>query len=724
MPGAREPLPEPWRRPRPGIGPPAPGHSLSPEITRPASAPAPARPVPGDTIGGVMGPKPPSLPSRYLPQRCLGRGGMGEVWLVEDRELARPAAVKVIRAGLTTDATVRARLEREAAAMAGVEHPHIIRIYACELARPEPYLVMEFIAGRTLEAVLEKRKVLPVAEVLRLAEELGGALDTLHGRGLFHRDLKPANVMIRDTGGAVLMDLGLVRVSEGTALTATGSLVGTPAYLPPEAALGSDWDARSDLFQLAAILWECLAGTRMVPGRTLDEVIKNLTGGHYAPLPDGLPEGLRAALAKAAATAAAARHPDGGTLAEALRTGTLPARSGALPRISSSSFSSPFAPRVPVPLALAAGFAVLVGVAALWPGGPSAPPAAPVPGEDAPEPPFGGDPRAWHRGAIELEVLRECRIRPAGEPGAGRTVPRGTLVLDPEPGVRPGLPRRIEWSEDGRTWRVHTLDTAALGRRVLRTLLGELAERDPLEAVEAGARAVATEGAPLAAERDLLARTGPWLEAALGAEPDPAGRARAWRVWTLWAPLPAMLRSLGHDAPDLPGAPATPGLPFVPDPAYPLPGPVPDLAPVAEKVVDRAEHGWTLASAEARKLPLGKHSEAMAALRFAWPAGPATAPSAARLVVAVHSWRLSPQARLRLCSATADPAPWCLDFWVPAGLADPQDNWRGTLAVELPAAQAPAPGTPMRLEVVRLARVDAYLTYADEVRIGPAPARP
>ena len=215
----------------------------------------------------------------------LGAGGMGEVWRARDTRLGRDVAVKVLPQHLAATADARARLEREARAISGLNHPHICTLYDIGHEGDVDFLVMELIEGETLGARLE-RGAMPAAELLPLAIQITEALDAAHRQGIIHRDLKPGNVMLTRTG-AKLMDFGLARATTLTSapgdltssltvsrsLTAEGQLVGTFLYMAPEQLEGGEADARSDLWALGCVLYEMVTGTRAFAGKSQASLI-------------------------------------------------------------------------------------------------------------------------------------------------------------------------------------------------------------------------------------------------------------------------------------------------------------------------------------------------------------------------------------------------------------------------------------------------------------------
>ncbi len=215
----------------------------------------------------------------------LGAGGMGEVYKARDTRLNRFVALKVLSGQLEHDPEGRRRFEREARAVAAIEHPHICVLYDVSEHEGTEYLVMECLQGETLAARLrDKPRGLPLKEALQIATEIASALDAAHRRGIIHRDLKPANVMLTKTG-VKLLDFGLAKLREpafpqntGGAttqapLTAPTTLLGTLQYMSPEQIHGKEADARSDIFAFGCVLYEMLTGRRAFDGVSPASVI-------------------------------------------------------------------------------------------------------------------------------------------------------------------------------------------------------------------------------------------------------------------------------------------------------------------------------------------------------------------------------------------------------------------------------------------------------------------
>ncbi|RYP82557.1 Stk1 family PASTA domain-containing Ser/Thr kinase [Nocardioides guangzhouensis] len=211
--------------------------------------------------------QPTLVGGRYELGELLGRGGMAEVRKGTDTRLGRVVAVKRLRTDLASDATFQARFRREAQSSASLNHPAIVSVYDTgeEMSADgvaQPYIVMEYVAGRTLRDILrEGRKILP-ERALEITSGVLSALDYSHRAGIIHRDIKPANVMLTPSGDVKVMDFGIARaVSDASStMTQTAAVVGTAQYLSPEQARGETVDSRSDVYSTGCLLYELLTG--------------------------------------------------------------------------------------------------------------------------------------------------------------------------------------------------------------------------------------------------------------------------------------------------------------------------------------------------------------------------------------------------------------------------------------------------------------------------------
>lgn len=232
---------------------------------------------------------PPSLESvqraigdHYEVLDLAGVGGMGAVFRARHRQLGHLVAVKVLPPEVAASQMRQDRFKREASLAAQLSHPNIVPVYEFDTREGLSFLIMPFVRGVTLESALAERQSVPVVEILRVLREVGAALDVAHRRGVVHRDVKPANIMIEeDSGRPLLTDFGVAQVREGTsgALTAPGSVIGTPDYMAPEQMVGlPDVDGRADLYSLGVVAFEALTGTRPSLGADRTTLARSLRG--------------------------------------------------------------------------------------------------------------------------------------------------------------------------------------------------------------------------------------------------------------------------------------------------------------------------------------------------------------------------------------------------------------------------------------------------------------
>ncbi|WP_438388523.1 Stk1 family PASTA domain-containing Ser/Thr kinase [Actinopolyspora saharensis] len=206
------------------------------------------------------------LSNRYEIEDPLGYGGMSEVHRGRDVRLGRDVAVKVLRADLARDPTFQLRFRREAQNAAALNHPAIVAVYDTGETDSEngplPYIVMEYVSGRTLRDVVKSEGPLAPRRAMEVMADASAALDFSHRNGIVHRDVKPANIMITDSGAVKVMDFGIARaVADGqAAVTQTAAVIGTAQYLSPEQARGETVDARSDVYASGCVLFELLCG--------------------------------------------------------------------------------------------------------------------------------------------------------------------------------------------------------------------------------------------------------------------------------------------------------------------------------------------------------------------------------------------------------------------------------------------------------------------------------
>jgi serine/threonine-protein kinase len=205
---------------------------------------------------------------RYELGELIGYGGMAEVHRGRDIRLGRDVAIKLLRSDLARDPSFLHRFRREAQAAAGLNHPSIVAVYDTgeDIApdgTPQPFIVMEYVEGRTLRDVIKAQGHLPARRAMEITADVCGALDFSHRSGIVHRDIKPANVMITQAGAVKVMDFGIARaVADNAAtVTQTANVIGTAQYLSPEQARGEAVDARSDVYSTGCLLYELVTGS-------------------------------------------------------------------------------------------------------------------------------------------------------------------------------------------------------------------------------------------------------------------------------------------------------------------------------------------------------------------------------------------------------------------------------------------------------------------------------
>ncbi|MCA9175482.1 MAG: serine/threonine protein kinase [Planctomycetales bacterium] len=272
--------------------------------------------------------EPPSHPEmlgrlgRYEIERLIGSGGMGIVFKAYDTELNRTVAIKVLAPHLAGSEAARQRFAREARAAAGIVDDHVVPIHNVESEHDPPYLVMQYVAGGSLQEKLDRRGPLEVMEILRIGVQTAKGLAAAHAQGLIHRDVKPSNILL-DEGveRALLTDFGLARAEGDACLTRTGAHPGTPHYMSPEQVRGEAIDGRSDLFSLGCVLYTLCTGRLPFNADSAYAVLRRITDDSPRPVrhvnPD-IPEWLNVIVMTLLEKDRDQRFPSAGKVAQTL----------------------------------------------------------------------------------------------------------------------------------------------------------------------------------------------------------------------------------------------------------------------------------------------------------------------------------------------------------------------------------------------------------------------
>ncbi|MEW5870667.1 MAG: serine/threonine-protein kinase [Chloroflexota bacterium] len=268
-----------------------------------------------DLVGQKLG--------KYELLEKLGQGGMAQVYKARQPMIERMVAIKVMQTHLADSPKFVERFMREAQRLGQLRHPNIVSVMDFDIVGETHYLVMDFISGPSLEMYLERRRPLPPEEALRLTSQIVRALQYAHEQGVVHNDLKPANVMFQDNTAQqlVLTDFGIARLVDTSGVAQSSTIIGTPAYMSPEAVQGKPLDGRSDLYSVGVMLYEMLTGEQPYQGDTPVSVILQHVN---APPPDvrtsypNLPEAVAAIIERAMAKEPEARYRDAAEMGKAV----------------------------------------------------------------------------------------------------------------------------------------------------------------------------------------------------------------------------------------------------------------------------------------------------------------------------------------------------------------------------------------------------------------------
>jgi serine/threonine-protein kinase len=253
------------------------------------------------TIGTQLG--------SYEITALLGKGGMGEVYRARDTKLKREVAIKVLPEEFSRDSDRVVRFQREAEALAALNHQNIAGIYDLQQSEKTRYLVLELVEGDTLADIIDKRGALPLEEALNIAKQICEALEAAHEKGIVHRDLKPANVKVLPDGRVKVLDFGLAKALDTTpanpalsnsptlsmAATNAGIILGTAAYMSPEQAKGKNVDRRTDIFAFGCVLYEMLTGRPAFDGEDVPDILSRILQREpdWTLLPPSVPPRIR-----------------------------------------------------------------------------------------------------------------------------------------------------------------------------------------------------------------------------------------------------------------------------------------------------------------------------------------------------------------------------------------------------------------------------------------------
>jgi serine/threonine protein kinase/Tol biopolymer transport system component len=304
----------------------------------------------------------------------IGSGGMGEVYQAHDTKLGRDVAIKVLPEAFAHDPQRLSRFQREAKLLASLNHPNIATIHGLEESSGTHYLVMELVPGETLRERIAREGAVPVEEALAIARQIAEALEAAHEKSIIHRDLKPANVKVTPEGKVKVLDFGLAKAFAGEeagsdpsnsptlsqAATLQGVILGTAAYMSPEQARGKSVDKRTDLWAFGCVLYELLTGKQAFYGEDITEILAAVvkTEPDWQALPSATPAKIRDLLRRCVQKNVRQRVRDAGDVRIEIEEALAAPKDAVATRVDPT-------PRSKLPWAVAAGLAVLLGVA-VW----------------------------------------------------------------------------------------------------------------------------------------------------------------------------------------------------------------------------------------------------------------------------------------------------------------------------------------------------------------------
>ena len=269
------------------------------------------------------------ISDRYQIIKSIGEGGMANVYLAYDTILDRNVAVKILRGDLSSDEKFVRRFQREALSASSLSNPNIVEVYDVGEDNGEFYIVMEYIEGKHLKALLKKRGKLTVTEVVDIMSQIANGLSVAHDSYIIHRDIKPQNIMILENGMVKITDFGIAMAINATQLTQTNSVMGSVHYLPPEQASGKGATLQSDIYSMGILMYELLTGKLPFKGDNAIEIALKHLKEHVPPVSDELPnipQSIENIIIRATAKNPKNRYADAREMYEDLRTALEPSR--------------------------------------------------------------------------------------------------------------------------------------------------------------------------------------------------------------------------------------------------------------------------------------------------------------------------------------------------------------------------------------------------------------